>query len=87
MPCHGPCHARRRASPMDLTERSGRDSPSQRRPAELAGHGPARVAMTSTVCRAIAAYRRTWDWSSPKQSLPNAKPYRWTYDGTPLNAA
>jgi hypothetical protein len=29
--------------------------------------------MTSTVCRVIAAYSRTWDWSSPKQSLPNSK--------------
>ena len=33
----------------------------------------ARAAMTSTVCRAIAVYRRTWDWSSPKQSFPNSK--------------
>ena len=29
--------------------------------------------MTRTVCRAIAVWRRTWDWSSPKQSLPNSK--------------
>src|SRR5690242_2060681 len=33
----------------------------------------ARAAMTSTVCRAIAVYSRTWDWSSPKQSFPNSK--------------
>jgi hypothetical protein len=34
----------------------------------------ARAAMTSTVCRAIAAYSLTWGWSRPKQSLPNSKP-------------
>jgi hypothetical protein len=28
--------------------------------------------MTSTVCRAIAVYSRTWDWPSPKQALPNS---------------
>jgi hypothetical protein len=33
----------------------------------------ANAAMTSTVWRAIAAYRRTWDWSRPKQFLPNSK--------------
>ena len=33
----------------------------------------ARAAMTSTVCRAIAVWRRTWDWSSPKQPLANWK--------------
>jgi hypothetical protein len=33
-----------------------------------------RAAMTSTVWRAIAVQSRTWDWSSPKQPLPNSKP-------------
>ena len=33
----------------------------------------ARAAMTSAVWRAIAVYSRTWDWSRPKQSLPNSK--------------
>ena len=33
----------------------------------------ARAAMTTIVCRAIAVYRRTWDRSSPEQSLPNSK--------------
>jgi GMC oxidoreductase len=37
MPCHGPCHARRRASSMDVTERGSRDSPSRRRPLSWPG--------------------------------------------------
>src|SRR6266702_1852851 len=37
------------------------------------GHGAAAAAMTRTVCRVIAVQRRTWDWSSPKSSLPNSK--------------
>ncbi len=55
--------------------RAGAWVPVRRRSRAAVTAQMATAAMTSTVCRAIAVYRRTWDWSSPKQSLESVTDY------------